>query len=134
VTKGEYLYSFDRETYHEFDKKCYTYEDAIKFAQEKIHKSKFTKCYIGITVEIAIDNFIPECINDYAERVLRDVDEYVYDNYGKCSGTYLGNATTKSMAELNKMVKCTIAEWLIKHQYKPNVFMIEDKGEVFTNE
>jgi hypothetical protein len=128
MTDGEYLYTIEHSKWCEFDEECYDFDKAKELLKKKIQEYGVDKGYLAIAKEVTIEDILSS--NDYAEDVINAIAENTCDNYGEYAENYLEDVPTTQMDELDFMLKNTIAEWLRKHNYKPNIFRLIGETKV----
>lgn len=106
------------------DIECNNKEEAIELGMKFAKEEGLKSFRIGRKVSCGVPTI-------YADSIIDDARERLYDEVGEVSDTYLENTTKEQEKELEEALNNVFYEWHKKYKLFPTCYMIED-DEVIT--
>jgi len=102
-------------------------EEAIRYGKKLAKGEDYKRFRVGKSVQCSMATI-------YADNVIENAVEQLYDEVGEVSETYLEGVTDEQEKELEETLNEVFYQWHKKHGLFPNCFIIEDVTYVEVDE
>lgn len=105
---------------------CDSREEAIRLGTEQAKEDGLKSFYIGSQVMCSLSTI-------YADSIIEDAKEQLYDNVGEVAETYLEDVTKEQQEELEEKLNEVFYEWHKKYNLFPTCYMVENSEKIEVN-
>lgn len=102
---------------------CENRKEAIRLGREQAKEDGLKSFYIGSQTMCSLSTI-------YADNIIEDAQEQLYDNVGEVAETYLEGVTKEQQKELEDKLNEVFYEWHKKHNLFPTCYMVENSEKI----